>query len=341
MESGSFIIRTRKQKPPDDTLSLMIQTHPRLYIWGPHGIGKTWSVRKILDRPVELDADMLRSKQGTLDIINRASGSQFFIDDYDAVSDLIGTRELGIVKRLIIIGNTPLKDPGLFIYEYPRKTLQELQAIGKLYGVDNVAHCNGDIRKIIHGDDKDVFWTPKDFVKSLISKDGTRDPRMYYGETIEEHGHVMDLIHDNYIDSDADPCEILECLSLASIYDEHIYSGKWNLLPYFSLESCLIPATIIGHSIKGELRPGSNWTKFSSMCMRRKNVKAMCRRVIRAQLDIDSLMVLRDYFEKGQGIELLKSYDIHKCDLDVLSHLCIVKKLKAKTVLALKKQCLE
>ena len=151
----------------------------------------------------------------------------------------------------------------------------------------------------------------------------------------------MDLIHDNYIDSDADPCQVLECLSLASIYDDQIYSGKWNLLPYFSLESCLIPAAIIGHSIKGELRPGSMWTKFSGMCMRRKNFKAMCNRVMRKPLDVDALMVMRDYFEAGQGQDLIKDYDIHKCDLDVLAHLCLKRKLKTKVVTALKKQCQE
>jgi hypothetical protein len=269
------------------------------------------------------------------------------MDDYESVQDLIGIRELGIIKKIVIIGNTPYKgNLDVFEYEFPRKTLSELTAIAKEYGVDDseiIEKSKGDIRYLIQkiSDDKDVFWNPKDFVKSLIGKNGHRDPMKFLGTTIDEHGHVMDMIHDNYIDSQVDPCEVLECLSIASIYDDVIYAGNWNLLPYFTIESCIRPAQIIGHSISGELRPGSTWTKFSSMCMRRKKVKAMCNRVARRELDIDSLMVLRDYFENMNNLELIEEYDLRKCDFDVLGHLCLVKKMKAKTIAALKKKCLE
>jgi len=340
------IIKTRreKQKCPNDTLELLIKTHPKIYIWGPPGIGKTWTVRKILDVCVDLDADILKSKQTTLDIISRAYDSLLFIDDFESVQDLVGIRELEAVKRLVIIGNNPWKgNMAVFSYEFPKKTVAELQEIARLYGVTDVSGSNGDIRAFLQGpsDAKDVFWNPKDFVRSLISTQGAKNPKDYIGQIIEEHGHVMDMIHDNYIDSQADPCEILECLSRASIYDDEIYSGKWNLLPYFSLESCIIPASLIGHTIKGDIRPGSMWTKFSSMCMRRKKVRAMCSRVKRLELDVDALMLLRDYFEKGEGAELVSEYGLHKCDMDVLTHLCLTRKLKAKTITALKKQCQE
>ena len=340
------MIKTRreKQKCQNDPLDLLIKTHPKLYIWGPPGIGKTWTVRRVLDDFIDLDADILKSKQTTLDILSRASSSLFFIDDFEAVQDLVGIRELEQVKRIVIIGNNPWKGHmNVFSYEFPIKSESELLDIGKLYGVYDVSWCGGDIRRIINGqsDAKDVFWTPKNFVHSLISVNGTKDSNDYIGHIIEEHGHVMDMIHDNYIDSKADPCEVLECLSIASVYDDEIYSGKWYLLPYFSLESCIAPASLIGHSITGDLRPGSMWTKYSSMCMRKKKVRAMCNRVKRRELDVDALMLLRDYFDKGQGHELIQEYDLHKCDFDVLAHLCLVKKLKAKTTTALKKQCLE
>jgi len=339
------LIKTRREKLkcPNDTLQLLIQTHPRIYIWGPPGIGKTWTVRRVLENPIELDGDILKSKQTTLDIIARASGAVLLIDDYDSICDMVGVRELETVKKFVIIGNKPWKgSTDVYTYEFPKKTLAELQEIGKIYGVMDVSEFRGgDIRSIINGGDKDVFWTPKEFVQSLIGKNGTRNPKNYIGQVVEEHGHVMDLIHDNYIDSTADPCEVLECLSIASIYDQEIYAGKWNLLPFFSHESCISPASLIGHTIKGDLRPGSMWTKFSSMCMRKKKVRTMCTRVKRRELDVDALMLLRDYFEKGEGSELIQEYNLHKCDMDVLGHLCLVKKLKAKTITALKKQCLE
>ena len=67
----------------------------------------------------------------------------------------------------------------------------------------------------------------------------------------------------------------------------------------------------------------------------------MCTRVLRRELTIDAIMVLRDYFENMNGLELIKDYDLHKCDFDVMAHLCLVRNLKAKTITALKKHCLE
>jgi hypothetical protein len=332
------IIKTRreKRKCPNDTLELLIKTHPRIYIWGPPGIGKTWTVRRIIERDyIDLEGDVLKSKQATLDLLER--GSKFFIDDYESVQDLIGMRELEQVTHLVVVGNKPWKGSNMYTYEFPKKTNDELREIS---GLDDVDFCKGDIRRLFQGPDhKDVFFTPKEFVRSLL--DGTRNPYDYMGDIIEEHGHVMDLIHENYIDSGADPCEILECLSLASIYDAEIYSGKWNLLPYFSVESCIMPSVLIGGAISGDIRPGSMWTKFSSMCMRKKKVHAMCTRKKRLELDVDALMLLRDYFEQGKGFEMIQEYGFQKCDFDVLAHLCLVKKLRVKNVTALKKQCNE
>jgi len=76
------------------------------------------------------------------------------------------------------------------------------------------------------------------------------------------------------------------------------------------------------------------------MCMRRKKVRAMCSRVPRMDLDIHALMVLRDYFQNME-LHFIREYGLQKCDLDVLAHLCLVNKIKAKTITALKKQCLE
>jgi hypothetical protein len=341
------IIKTRREKvnSPNATLEL----HPKIYIWGKSGIGKTWTIRRSLDKFIDLEYDILKSKNATIEFVERVrvSGLTVLIDDYDSVCDTIGMKEIHSLDRVIIIGNSLLKKlDGFFIWEFPTKTIAELIEIAKFYDVtdiEKIRKSGGDIRCIISSmsDDKDVFWTPKDFVKSMICKDGSRDPRDYIGKMIEEHGHVMDMIFDNYIDSKADPCDVLECLSRAAIYDDVIYAGNWNLLPYFSVEACIYPSYYINHTVEGDIRPGSMWTKFSNMCMRRKKFRDMSTRVPRQTLDVDSIMLFRDYFEKGQGQELIKEYNLKKSDFDVMNHLCIKRKLKSSIITALKKQCLE
>jgi len=338
------IIKTRREKQTSP-----FTLHPRIFIWGPSGIGKTWSVRKAIDQAIDLDYDTLKSKNSTIEFIERIkiSGLPVIIDDYESVCDTIGIKEIDALDKVIIIGNSPSKKlNNMVIYEYPTKTLEELIEIAKLYQVtdlDIIKRSKGDIRYIISsiGDEKDVFWTPKDFVKSMICRGGKRYARDYIGQMIEEHGHVMDMLFDNYIDSSAEPTKVLECFSIADIYDGVIYSGNWNLLPYFSIESCIYPSHLINHSVKGDIRPGSVWTKYSNMCMRRKKVKDMTTRVARHHLDIDALMLFRDYFEKGLGKEFIKEYQLHKTDFDVLNHLCLKRKLKPSLVTALKKHCLE
>ena len=257
------IIKTRREKViyPNDTLHL----HPKIYMWGKSGIGKTWTVRRSLDKFLDLDYEILKSKNATLEFIDRVkvSGLPVLIDDYDAVCDTIGMKEIDALDRVIIIGNSPVKKlDGFFIWEFPIKSLSELTEIAALYNVTDpeiIRKSGGDIRCLIStiSDDKDVFWTPKDFVRSMICKGGSRNSRDYIGQMIEEHGHVMDMIFDNYIDSEADPCDVLECLSRAAIYDDVIYAGNWNLLPYFSIESCIYPSYYINHTVSGDIRPGS------------------------------------------------------------------------------------
>jgi hypothetical protein len=328
--------------------NLPFHNHPKVYIWGKSGIGKTWTIRRSLDKYIDMDYDVLKSKQSTLQFIERIKVSRLpvLIDDYDSVCDTIGMKEIHTLDRVIIIGNSPAKMDGFVIYEFPVKTHDELTEIAAVYGVTDpeiIQKSQGDIRYFITpmSDDKDVFWTPKDFVSSMICVGGNQKPGEYIGQMIQEHGHVMDMIFDNYIDSEADPCDVLECLSRAAVYDEVIYNGRWDLLPYFSIEACVYPSHYINHTVRGNIRPGSMWTKFSNMCMRRKKFRQLATRVVRHNLDVDAVMLFRDYFEKGQGHHLIDEYNLHKSDIDVINHLCMQRKLKPSIITALKKRCLE
>lgn len=335
------IIKRYKKVDPSSAFN-----HRFVYVYGPPGIGKSWTVKKAIEPYIELDPDTLKSKQSTCDFLERAkiSDCHMLIDDFESVEDLVGLRELTGKERIVIIGNGPYTlGFDAFVYEFPIKTKEELRKIVPEATEYQLEMCKGDIRALQQGnyDAKDVFWTHKDFVKSLIGRDGHRNPSDYIGHQIEEHGHVMDMIHDNYIDGDpTHHNEILDCLDRASVYDSRIYEGHWDLLPYFSHESCIHPAILIGHSVPGEIRPGSMWTKYSNMCMRHKKVRAMSTRVPGQNLDVDAFMVLRDYFEKGLGTELLREYKLEAADIDVLNHLCICRKLKTRVVSNLKKQCL-
>ena len=70
--------------------------------------------------------------------------------------------------------------------------------------------------------------------------------------------------------------------------------------------------------------------------MRNKKIKSMSHRVPRMDLDIDGLMLLRDMAEAGD-YEILKEYGIQPQDVDVMSHLSPIRKLKPKAVSTIKK----
>lgn len=341
-----------KRQGSDADLVRILNDNRIVYVYGPPGIGKTWEVMNIVSPCISIDAEILKSKQSTIDFLEKARTSPrpIVIDDFDSMDDLIGVRELSDRDHLVIIGNSPYKlDLKAHVYNFPKKTQEELTRIAISYGIPEneiqeiVSKCDGDIRYITNGktDARDIFWTPKDFVRSMISVGGYRNPSDFIGHQIEEHGHVMDMIHDNYIDSSGDPVEILECLSRAAVLDNKIYSGRWDLMPYFSAESCIRPAMLINHTAPCDIRPGSMWTKFSNQCMREKKVRALTTRVAHQNLDHDSLMVLRSYFERGENLELIQEYKLEPADFDVMNHLFIMRKLKARTVATLKKKCLK
>jgi len=72
------------------------------------------------------------------------------------------------------------------------------------------------------------------------------------------------------------------------------------------------------------------------MCMRQKRLRSITGRVPYYYLDTDTLMLLRDMAEAG-NVDVLREYKLEPKDVDVLNHLSPLRKLKPKTVQALKK----
>lgn len=188
---------------------------------------------------------------------------------------------------------------------------------------------------------RDIFESPKKFIYSLLCKGGTNQVMTHMASHVHEPGYVWGVVQENYVDVPDKPMEfyadVAHNMSTAGIFDTYVYEGNWDLMPFFNLHGCLIPASLIGHSLDAEaLRPGSMWTRYQNFCMRNKKLKTIYKKNLEHKMTIDSLMLIRDYCVRGDPT-LAKYYKFDKGDLDVLNHLSIITKIKMKTLSSLKK----
>ena len=324
-------------------------------VWGNPGSGKSHGVRNYFTNYVELDYDTLRSKQGTVTFIERLSGTDLpvIIDDWNIVNELIGAREIvgPINKNLtIIISPEPITEDFEFrSVNWEDRTLEQLKQIGKKYSDDAErvhklsVQCGGNLHTLISAltfediGEKDIFESPKNFIYGLLCQGGDNEVRDCIGESLCEHGYMWGVVQENYVDVPGQPmefyAEIADHLSLAGHLDDKVYEGNWDLLPFFNLHAVMYPAHSISHQLSADtLRPGSMWTKYQNTCMRQKKLK----NIFQKNLDIDGLMLLRDYCQGGDPT-MLKYYRFDSQDLDVLNHIAIVNKIKPRVMTQLKK----
>lgn len=315
---------------------------------GKSGIGKTWAVYHSLVPHVELTAEILRSKQGTLDFLEKIRGSNVHVilDEYECIHDLIGIGEITEPPTrgtFCVISQIPVKmNVNLFVYEFPVPGPEEIKRI--VPGVrDGIAQkCRGDLRIAIQsltfqGDDQDDFQSPRDFVQTLVSSETTVNPVHFLEYHVQEPGNMTSILHENYIDSKSCRFDVAaDYFSASDFFEKRIYDGDWNAFSYYTLYGCILPALEIGHSLQVPLRPGSIWTKYQNACMRSKRIASMSSRVPGKRLSMDELLLLRDYAEKG-NVEILKEYKFVPSDMDVINHLSPLRKIKAKNLALLKK----
>ena len=324
---------------------------PAVCVLGKSGIGKTWAVRKALMPCIELTPDILKSKQDTIDFLNKIHGTEtpVIIDEYECLSDLVGLREITRppTKGLfVVVSQVPVKfDFDLVTYEFPVPGPAAIKALFPDAEDHVVATCGGDLRKVrqslsFKSDAWDEFQGPKEFLVSLVSRTSSVNPARYCGQPVQEPGNVASILHENYVDSKGDLARIADQMSMADVIESQVYDGAWDLLPYFNLWGCVLPAVEINHTLGPNLRPGSTWTKYQNACMRSKKIKDLATRVPRHNLCIDSLLLIRSQVERGD-LSNFQEYALKPPDLDVMNHLSPLTKIKPKVLASLKKQCAE
>lgn len=336
------------KRAPQKTAHDFTQLGKAVCVLGRTGIGKTWAVHHALDPCIELTSEILRSKQDTLNFLEKIKGTNIpvILDEYECVHDLIGIREISEPPTngiFVVISQIPVKfDFEIVVYDFPVPDAQAIRRIAPAVTDEVIEQAQGDLRFALQSltfksDLKDCFQGAKEFVHSMIDSRSTINPVNYIGHPVHEPGNVTAILHENYIDSKmCDYAQVLDHMSQAMIFESRVYAGNWELYPYYNLMGCIYPAVDIGHSINTALRPGSVWTKHQSGCARAKRITAMAQRVPGKRLTFDELLGLRDYAEHGNS-EILKEYQIQPQDLDVMNHLSPLRKIKAKSLAVLKK----
>lgn len=295
--------------------------------YGRPGSGKTTFLKKEFERYISLDAEVLKTKQTTLDLFERLKWTHvpIVVDDWESVCDLIGVREIhGPISPnspTVIVAHAPIKHTQATILlecphkeDFRRKTLDT------------------------QGNSKpDVFESPKEYVHRLLRGEW-KD--VHIGDVTHEHGHVWSIVQENYPDRVSGNvntmAQIADLMSDADLIDTEVYdTNDWNIvMPLFTMVSCLVPCRLMTPS-KAVPRTGSFWTKFQNMCMRRKKLETMFRRSnLLTQEALDT--VVRVQFLKGD-YSACKEYLLEPSDIDVIGH--VIGPFKPKIISAAKKAC--
>lgn len=315
---------------------------------GRSGIGKTWAAHRAFQPHVELTAEILRSRQATIEFLHKIEGTSthIILDEYETLSDLVG---LGDITKpptngiFCVISQVPVKFHfEIITYDFPIPDAETIRRIAPGITDENITLSRGDLRFALRslnfkGDLQDDFQGPRDFVTSLVSVWSSVRPSLHLDDPIQEPGNISSILHENYIDSKiCDYARTAAIFSEADMFETKVYEGAWVLFPYYTIFGCLLPAIEIGHSLTPPLRPGSTWTKYQNACMRAKRIQAMARRTPGKELSIDELHLLREYAERGD-VGPLRDYGFVPQDIDTLNHLSPLRKIKAKNLAALKK----
>tara|TARA_B110001452_G_scaffold264792_1_gene268363 strand:- start:853 stop:1941 length:1089 start_codon:yes stop_codon:yes gene_type:complete len=354
MDSFVTIIKPQKKKSEislhDKEIELLkkyIQENKNVFLCGSAGYGKTFILNSVLNESnsVEIWDEPLRKKDIFLPMLTK-SNMNVYIEDYETdmlvQKHLIETVSEGgkITQKQLIVTSRHVHFMENFVTIIISKTKPE--EIAKLKpGHPNSSlsshKCNGNIHNFYHfidfPYDKDVFKTPKEIVIDLLCNSGD----INITDSLFEHGHIWSIIQENYPDSiEENYDKIAYSLSQADLYDDELYKGDWDIMPYFSLCAIKIPRMYFIKPLnKDNIRPGKFWTKFGNQKMRYQKIKSIQGRA-NSKLNHHEFNILREYAKKGD-VSRFKEYNLIPQDFDVMNHLGLHNKLKQREVTKIKK----
>ena len=278
-------------------------------LWGRPGCGKSTYLESLFPTRIIIEPDVLKTKQGTIDFIERLKGTYVpvIIDDWEAVNELIGVREfetaVSVHSPTIFVSHSPIKS--IVCIECPNSA--------KDFRRDSLD---------VHGNSvPDIFESPKEYVHRLLRGDWQN---VKIGDVVFEHGHVWSIVQENYVDrikSIESLATIAEYMSDADLVDTDIYeSGDWNvIMPLFTVLSCIRPCQLMIPSKKVP-RAGSFWTKHQNMCMRQKKLDTMFRRH-HPPLSLDAVHTVIKAHLQNEEFSMCVEYNMESSDIDVLGHI--------------------
>ena len=342
------IIRSENSRPKNDfenKIDDYLMSGLVVCVWGGSGVGKTWSSKRVLEEHsfVDFNSDITRSKKDTQNMLEKISGtsSVLFFDDlyvdcpgFSVLVNFLDNQKCVTGPVLITMRN-----PEKFKKNFKNIQIKylELGGTNKRFEIISTECMNKFGLKAEKIDD---FYSTRDNIHDLICKGG-RGYQRFMCNGIEEHGHNADLIFSNYkCDSIEDVLTVADSLSSSDVFDDKIYDGNWDFLPYFTLHSCVIPSRVVGNTIdEKDLTPGTCWTKLYNQKMREKQLTNMKSRVTKSNVDIDFItyfMKILTTLSSDEMKELCMSYSIKSQDIDFMNHL-VGTKLKGRSLNILKK----
>lgn len=265
----------------------------RVFVFGPHGSGKTTWIKNNFDY-VELDYDL------TLEEFTSR------LDPYTWL--LVDNEDFEFPER----------ERTIYVSTRDMVTASDVQRI----------ECR-PLERIFHGVQDSFMDTDAYIFQNLHTR------RESYIDMIDkcygEHGNCIGIIHENVTSAEIDMntmAHVLDEISTATLVDDMMYKGNWDLFKIFNVFGYVIPCKLLNGSVKSR-NAASMWTKFLNECMKRKKIREM-------RIHIDTLWLLKEYATVCQNPENLSS-----SNLDTLKYVDFLGRLKPKNIQRLKKACVE
>lgn len=324
-----------------ELLKKYIHENKNVFLCGSSGTGKSYILKAALpQRAVEIEKEHLKSSSQFLSLIQNTN-KIMYIDEYDSdfkkIIESVSDGTTLTNGSLIVVSRSMCMFPNFETIFVPKRSPEEIMKLAPPTVVAQAAavRAAGNIRDFfsyLEGyDQKDVFKTPKEYIKDILCDTETLPTIPDY---LHEHGHVWDIFQENYLDSrGVNITETTDAFVEADVYDTKMYStGDWHLMPYFTLNAVVIPKAKQGEPlVYDKIRPGSCWTKYGNYKMRKQKLKEI------HHLGVDELCLLKKYAEKGD-IKPMLAYGLKSQDFDVMNHLSLQNKLKQKDVVRIKKE---